>query len=137
MKHLVICLLLSTALFLSFTGCKKDDTSVNTNTNNTPSIPANPVPADSSTGIDDSSAVILSWQSSDPDINDTLKFDVFVGSSLPLSDIPIAANLLNPQYNLGMLPFPGTTYYWQIKAKDNHGASSTGEIWQFTIRTRP
>lgn len=137
MKLHIISLLLSTALFLSFNGCKKDDTSVNNNTNNSPTVPVNPVPADSSTGIDDSSDVLLSWESTDPDINDTLKFDVFVGSSLPISEIPIAANLLTPQYNLGMLPFPGSTYYWKIKAKDNHGASVTGEIWEFTIRTRP
>lgn len=137
MKLQFICLILSTALFLSLSGCKKDDTTVNTVTNNAPSTPVNPVPANNSTGIDDSSAVVLSWESTDPDVNDTLRFDVFAGSTLPLSEIPLAANLSAASYNMGTLPFPGAIFYWQVKAKDNHGATSTGEIWQFTIRTRP
>jgi hypothetical protein len=138
MKRYIICLILSSALFLSFNGCKKDDSSVNNVvTNNAPTIPANPFPADNSTGIDDSTAVNLSWESTDPDLNDTLKFDIFVGTSLPLSDIPLAANLTSPTYNMGVLTFPGTTFYWQIKAKDRFGASSSGNVWRFTIRTRP
>jgi len=138
MKRYIISLILSSALFLSFNGCKKDDSSVNNVfTNNAPTIPVNPFPLDSSTGIDDSTAILLSWQSTDPDINDTLKFDVFVGTSLPLSDIPLAANLTSSSYNMGVQTFPGTTFYWQVKAKDNHGAFSTGNIWSFTIRTRP
>ena len=138
MKRYIISLILSSALFLCFNGCKKDDTSVNNGiTNNSLTVPVNPAPADSTTGIDDSTAVLLSWESTDPDINDTLKFDVFVGTSLPLSDVPLAANLTSPTYDMGVLTFPGTTYYWQVKAKDNHGASATGSIWRFTIRTRP
>ncbi|HWA07639.1 MAG TPA: hypothetical protein VG961_13900 [Ignavibacteria bacterium] len=138
MKRYILGLILSSALFISLNSCKKDDTSVNNgDTNNPPTVPVNPVPADSTTGIDDSTDVQLSWESTEPDLNDTLKFDVFVGTSLPLSEVPLAANLTSPSYNIGMLPFPGTTYFWQIKAKDNHGASSTGNVWRFTIRTRP
>ena len=136
MKQLYI-LLLTSALPFSVYGCKKEDTSVSGDTNNFPSIPLNPSPSDSATGIDDSSAVVLSWESTDPDIHDTLRFDVFAGSSLPLSNIPLAADLSAATYNMGVLTFPGTTFYWQVKAKDNHGASATGEVWQFTIRTRP
>lgn len=138
MKRYIIGLILSSALFFSFNGCKKDDTSVNNGiTNNSPTVPHNPVPADSITGIDDSTDVLLSWESTDPDLNDTVKFDVFVGTSLPLSEVPLFAGWTSPSCNLGMLPFPNTTYYWQVKAKDNHGAFSTGDIWRFTIRTRP
>lgn len=136
MKTLYI-LLLTSALLFSVYGCKKEDTSVSGDTNNFPSMPHNPSPSDSATGIDDSSNVILSWVSSDPDIHDTLKFDVFAGSTLPLSNVPLAADLAAATYNMGVLTFPGTTYYWQVRARDNHGATSTGEIWQFTIRTRP
>lgn len=137
MKLHIICLLLSTALFLSFNGCKKDEISVNNDPNNPPTVPINPVPADSTTGIDDSSNVVLSWQSSDPDINDTLKFDVFVGTSLPLSTVPFGANLTVNSFNMGVLTYPGTTFYWQVRAKDNHGKEAIGNIWRFTIRTRP
>ncbi|HRE11017.1 MAG TPA: hypothetical protein PK605_14400 [Ignavibacteria bacterium] len=137
MKHLFLLLFLAIALLLSINGCKKDDTIISPVTNNAPSAPVNPVPANNSTGIDDSTAIILSWESTDPDINDTLKFDVFVGTTLPLSTVPLAGNLSTASYNLGVQTFPGTTFYWQVKAKDNHGASAAGEVWQFTIRTRP
>lgn len=138
MKRYIICLIISSALFLSFNGCKKDDTSVNNGiTNNPPTAPQNPSPPDDSLNIDDSSDVNLSWESTEPDLNDTLRFDIFVGNSLPLSDIPLVSGWPTPTYNLGMLPFPGTTYYWQVRAKDNHGASATGNVWRFTIRTRP
>ncbi len=139
MKRYIISFIISSALFLSFNSCKKDDSSVNNVvTNNPPTIPVNPFPADSSTGIDDSSYIVFTWESTDPDLNDTLTFDVFMGTSLPLSNVPIAANLSAPQYNLPyILPFPGTTFYWQIMAKDNHGAFSTGNIWRFTIQTIP
>ncbi len=137
MKYYIFSCLISSVLIFNINGCKKDDTSVNTNSNNPPSVPQNPNPHDSALGLDDSSNVLLSWQSSDPDLNDTCKFDVYVGTSLPLSEIPISANLTAAQYNLGMLPYPNTTYFWKIKAKDNHGAESIGPIWRFTIRTRP
>jgi len=137
MKHLFLLLFLAIALLLSTNGCKRDETIISPVTNNPPSTPVNPVPANNSTGIDDSTAILLSWQSTDPDINDTLKFDVFVGTTLPLSTVPLAGNLSTASYNLGVQTFPGTTFYWQVNAKDNHGASATGEVWQFTIRTRP
>jgi hypothetical protein len=138
MKLFVVCFLLTSALLLSVTGCKKDDTSVNSGiTNNAPTQPKNPTPSDSAINIFDSSDVVLSWESTDPDLNDTLKFDLLVGTSLPLSDVPIAANLVTPTYNLGTLTFPGTTFYWKVKAKDNHEAITEGNIWRFTIINRP
>ncbi len=138
MFRLILGLLISSALFLSFNGCKKEDTSVNPVTNNPPSVPVNPYPPDSATGIGDSTYIVFTWESTDPDINDTLKFDVFMGTSLPLSNVPIAANLLTPQYNLPtILPFPGTTYYWMVRAKDNWGAEAYSNVWRFTIRTYP
>lgn len=137
MFRLILSFLISSALFLSINGCKKEDNAVDPITNNPPTVPVNPFPADNATGLPDSSAIVLTWESTDPDLNDTLKFDVFVGTSLPLSNVPIAANLLSPQYNMGMLPFPGTTYYWMIRAKDNWGAEAVSNVWRFTIRTYP
>ena len=137
MKRYIICFFISTALFFNLYGCKKDDTSVNNGiTNNSPTVPKNPYPIDSAVNIDDSTALVLTWESTDPDINDTLKFDLYAGTSLPLSNVPLAANLTTASYNMGLL-FPGTTYYWKVTAKDNHEATATGNVWRFTIRTRP
>ena len=137
MKNLVLLFLFFSALVLSFNGCKKDSPVSNEVTNNSPTVPINPSPRDSATGVDDSSNVILTWESTDPDLNDTLRFDLFAGASLPLSGVPLAGNLTAANYNMGQLSYPGATYYWQIRANDNHGASATGSIWRFTVRTRP
>ena len=138
MKNSVVLFLFFSALVFSFSGCKKDSSPVsNEVTNNAPTVPINPSPRDSATGVDDSSNVILTWESTDPDLNDTLRFDLFSGASLPLSGVPLAGNLSAATYNMGQLPYPGVTYYWQVKAKDNHGAGVTGSIWRFTVRTRP
>ena len=137
MKKFFLCCIITIALIIRITGCA-DETPSNPNavTNNSPTEPVNPYPADSSTGIDDSTALVLTWESTDPDLHDTLRFDLFAGTSLPLSTVPLAASLTAANYNIGLL-FPGVTYYWQVKARDNHGASSTGRVWQFTTRTRP
>jgi hypothetical protein len=137
MKRYLFYFVITSALFINFNGCTKKDTVVSiTDTNNPPTVPANPFPPDSAMNVDDSTALILTWESTDPDINDTLKFDLFAGTSLPLSNVPLAANLVNPSYNMGLL-FPGVTYYWKVTAKDNHGASATGNVWRFTTITRP
>ena len=134
MKQYILYLLLASALLYYAQGCKDETPSnPNTVTNNSPTEPVNPYPADSSTGIKDSTDLMLTWESTDPDLNDTLRFDLYAGTSLPLSTIPLAANLTAANYIFGF-PISGVTYYWQVKAKDNHGASSTGSIWQFTIK---
>ncbi len=134
MKKHILYLLLTSALITYALGCKDETPSnPNTVTNNSPTVPVNPTPADSSTSIKDSTDLMLTWESTDPDLNDTLKFDLYAGTSLPLSTVPLASNLIAPNYIL-VFPLPGVTYYWQVKAKDNHGASSTGNIWQFTIK---
>jgi hypothetical protein len=138
MKLFACYFLVTSALLFCFTGCNTDDvpTNKNTVTNNPPTVPVNPFPPDSAVNIDDSTALELTWESTDPDFNDTLKFDLFVGTSLPLSYVPLAPNLTVASFNMGLL-VPGITYYWKVTAKDNHGATATGEIWRFTIRTRP
>jgi hypothetical protein len=138
MKYYIFLFLFFSALAVTLNGCSKESTPTSNGiTNNSPTTPKNPSPQDSATGIDDSSDVILTWESTDPDLNDTVKFDLYAGTSLPLSEVPLSGNLPNPTYNMGQLPFPGVTYYWKVKAHDNHGASSTGNTWRFTVRTRP
>ena len=94
MKKHILYLLLVSALLIYVQGCKEETPSnPNSVTNNSPTVPVNPYPADSSTGIKDSTDLMLSWESTDPDLNDTLKFDLYAGTTLPLNTIPLASNL--------------------------------------------
>ncbi len=70
----------------------------------------------------------LSWTCSDPE-GDNLTFDVYFGNSIPLPKI--VGNQSYTSYNLSLLEYC-TTYYWQIVAWDEHGASTSGDIWEFT-----
>jgi hypothetical protein len=97
-----------------------------TQPNQPPNIPSNPSPANGSTGV--SVNADLSWQGGDPDPGDTVTYDVYFGKS---SSPPIVS------YHQSSLSYdPGTLasytyYYWKIVAWDNHGANTTGPLWQF------
>ena len=65
----------------------------------------------------------------DPDVNDTVTYDVYLGSILPLQKV--ASHIYLPGYNPGLLA-NGLTYSWYIVAWDNHGLSTKGPVWYFT-----
>lgn len=71
---------------------------------------------------------ILQWEASDPN-GDALRFDVYFGTSEEptLRGENITSTSHNP---LNDLLEPNTTYYWQIKAKDND-TSTMSDLWQF------
>jgi chitodextrinase len=70
----------------------------------------------------------LSWKCNDPD-GDPLIYDVYFGEA---SDPPLEkSSHSSSSYNPGTLDLE-TTYYWRIVAKDDHGNSVTGDIWNFT-----
>lgn len=75
----------------------------------------------------------LIWTGGDPDSGDTVTYDIYFGTTSPppllVSDFSLTDYQLNTME-------PITTYYWKIVAKDNHGATSTGPIWDFTTRCR-
>jgi hypothetical protein len=99
-----------------------------TEVNNPPNTPSNPDPSDGETGVglDDD----LSWSCSDPN-GDNLTYDVYFGTS---SDPPlVSSNQTGTSYNPGTMQL-STTYYWKIKAWDEHGSSTLGPIWDFTTR---
>lgn len=110
-----------------------DQWSVNWIDNDPPNPPSNPDPYD---GEDDVQVEQdLDWDCSDPD-GDPLTYDVYFGTS---SNPPlIATDITDSTYNQGTMSY-GTTYYWKIVAKDNHGGITTGSIWDFTtwINTAP
>ncbi len=90
-----------------------------------PYEPSNPIPPDGATNI--SIEVTLNWVCGDPDPGDKVTFDVYFGTTTPPQKV--ASNVT--EYNPGILDF-NTTYYWQIVAWDNYGASTEGPVWSFT-----
>ena len=71
--------------------------------------------------------VTLEWLGSDTD-NDRLTFDVYLGTSNPLSLVSENQNTQNFVVNT----IASTTYYWKVVVKDNKGGVAIGQIWKFS-----
>jgi hypothetical protein len=97
--------------------------------NDPPNSPSNPLPEDGATGVDIKAD--LSWDCDDPD-GDSLTYDVYFDTVDPPVD-KVSDDQVETTFDPGTLDF-GTTYYWQIIAKDVHSASTDGPVWQFTTR---
>jgi len=98
--------------------------------NNPPYPPSNPNPANGSTGIDIEAE--LRWTGGDPDLGDTVTYDIYFGTVTPPPKI--IANQSEDYYAPGVMNY-NTTYYWQIVSWDNNGASAVGFIWSFTTNS--
>ncbi|MGE5359995.1 MAG: alkaline phosphatase family protein [Bacteroidales bacterium] len=86
-----------------------------------PSVPSLPSPADGATGV--STTPTLTWSA-----NGATSYDVAFGSSNPPP--AVATSLSVASYAPGTLA-AGTTYFWQIVARNN-GGTTTGAVWSFT-----
>jgi hypothetical protein len=95
--------------------------------NNPPYKPSNPNPNDKASNININTD--LSWDGGDPDVNDTVTYDIYFSNTTP--PLMVEANHSLTVYNPGILSF-NTTYYWKIVAWDNHGDTNIGDIWFFT-----
>jgi len=91
-----------------------------------PYTPSNPSPPDGATDVP--IGADLNWTGGDPD-GDPVTYDVYFGTISPPPQV--AWNHTITTYDPGTLDTL-TTYYWQIIAWDNYGASTPGPIWQFT-----
>ena len=97
-----------------------------TTANEAPAIPTKIFPNQSS-GIAYGN-VYLCWQGSDPDIGDSLTYDIYFGET---SDPPLVlSDSSDTVHNLGALN-PSSLYYWKIVAKDSHGGITAGPVWSF------
>lgn len=96
------------------------------NPNNPPNTPSNPYPE--ADGVDIPTNIELGWVGGDPD-GDTVTYDIYFGTTS--SPPKIVSNHPETSYNPGELNNL-TTYYWQIIAFDEYGASTSGPIWDFT-----
>jgi len=95
--------------------------------NNPPNTPGSPSPANHATSV--SVTTDLSWAGGDPDSGDIVTYDVYFGSSS--NPLKVSSNQASTSYNIGTLS-NNMHYYWEIIAKDNHGATTTGPLWDFT-----
>jgi len=71
-------------------------------------------------------SVNLEWQSSDVDA-DELLYDLYFGKSNPPSLITEGISTSNMETEIDL----GTTYYWQVRVKDQKGGEAIGQIWTF------
>lgn len=95
-----------------------------------PNMPDDSLPRDSAKAV--SPYIDLRWTSGDSNYFDRVVYDVYFGTVNPP---PFVMNKTTGVYDPGTLPF-GTTYYWQIVAKDNSGDSTVSPLWTFTTIAR-
>jgi parallel beta-helix repeat protein len=98
-----------------------------------PYVPSDPDPENNSLDIAIDS--VLTWSGGDPDPGNTVTYDVYFDTSSPPAQVVWnqTETTYDPPDNMDY----DTTYYWQIKAWDNHGACTEGLIWVFTTEEPP
>jgi parallel beta-helix repeat protein len=96
-----------------------------------PYTPSNPNPTDGATDVNIFSE--LSWDGGDPDVYDTVTYDVYFGNTKPPPQI--ISNQTGTTYN-PIMDYK-TQYYWMIVAWDNHDAKAEGPVWSFTTEKEP
>jgi Tol biopolymer transport system component len=96
-----------------------------------PSVPSNPQPQNGAQ--DQPRSVTLRWQGGDPDEDDEVFYDVYLGIG---TEHHIEMEVVSPhQKETSYTPqdlWYDTTYYWTIVARDKEGAEKTGPRWSFT-----
>jgi len=112
-------------------------------TNQLPNLPSNPSPANGASVDPCSPPTCLGWDGGDPDIGDTVKYDIYFAANTP-NPYPSAWVAQIPYTGLTSLTWcppggfsilSGITYYWKIVATDSHGAIREGDVWSFTTPT--
>ena len=98
---------------------------------NLPPNPAeNPFPPDGDT-IPPDGEVILCWNGSDPNLCDTLLYDLYFDDVNP----PLNQIFYKNPNNCWKIPFNLTkyrTYYWKVDTYDKMGEFAEGYVWSFT-----
>lgn len=79
----------------------------------------------------DGTSTSISWSTSDID-NDPLVFDVYLDTNSDPTT-KVSENQSETTYNATNLA-SGTTYYFKIVVKDDKGAASIGQIWNFSTK---
>ena len=105
-------------------------------TNSPPFVPSDPNPAANAVDVDTADGTVaLSWTGGDPNPWDAVVYDLYWGTAAGGLTLT-AEGLAGPGDTLSGLAV-GTTYYWQVVARDNEGAQTPGPEWSFTTRGPP
>ena len=96
--------------------------------NEAPYKPSNPSPA-AYGAAGASTTTNLSWTGGDPNGDDTVKYNVYLGTS-PSSLNLICENVSDTTCYTGMLD-AYKTYHWKVVALDEFGLTNEGDIWSF------
>ncbi len=96
-----------------------------------PFVPSDPAPEDSAVHVNP--VANLSWTGGDPQFFDDAEYDVYFGDADPPALVSTGQSGSN--YDPGTMEF-GTTYYWQIVARDNAENTAIGPVWNFTTARR-
>jgi hypothetical protein len=91
-----------------------------------PNMPSNPYPSHGATDVPLS--VMLSWDGGDPDNDDSLFYDIYLGVGSNLSFYMTVVDGRCEPTDLK----PATSYKWKIIANDNDGGITEGPIWTFS-----
>jgi hypothetical protein len=75
-----------------------------------------------------SGEVVLEWAASDPDSEDTLRYDVYFGTSNNPTT-KIEEDMMLKYTNVSTTA--SENYYWKVVVKDNNGGETVGQIWNF------
>ena len=110
---------------IEFIYCNPNELSIN----NPPYIPVNLNPINEATNI--SIDVDISWIGGDPDIDDTVTYDVYFGTNT--NPPKVSNNQSITSYDPGQLEYE-ETYYWKIVSWDSQNESTESSIWTFKTK---
>jgi hypothetical protein len=95
--------------------------------NQPPHEPADPWPADGA--LDRLPPVTLAWTGGDPD-GDAVTYDVYLNAGEAPPQTRVCDDAASPACDPGTL-LSDTVYSWQVVARDQHGAITSGPVWSF------
>ncbi len=105
-------------------------------TNTPPFAPKNPTPANGAVRVPAIDGIVtVSWLGGDPNPWDAVTYDLYFGTAAENLLILYTDTDATSAQLTGLLT--GTTYHWQVVARDNTGAETSGPVWHFTTDGPP
>ncbi len=109
---------------LSIVSCEDDDAK-----NMEPSIPTTLSPANEAVNV--AKTITLNWKTSEDPEKTMVKYTLFVGTKVELTDEDIKAkDLAETEYEITLNGH--TTYFWKVVAKDAEGLAAESAVFSFT-----